>query len=130
VTLTRLIPGVAVIVVVVVLAILPGGRRASVSFYETAAQVFPVLLVGLAVEDQLRLFSGRLAPEFRWQIIIAIAIGEFVSVLAISGVVSSTDLNKDPLVGPSRKLSDLMSWLTVAGLGVSFLILFIVALER
>ena len=127
-TPTQLIPSLVVIVAVLVLAAWPGGQRAEVSFYETTAQIFPVLLVGLAVEDRLQGFSEALSPAYRWQIVLAVVVGEFVSVLAVSGAVASYD-NGQRIVGPNPTVSDLMSWLTVARLGVGFLTLIIVALR-
>ena len=58
--------GVGFVALVLVLgyAIWDGGERASASFYETAAQILPVLIVALAVEQRIRDDWDTLAWRF------------------------------------------------------------------
>jgi hypothetical protein len=110
--------GVVALTLIVLYARAKGGKRASASFYETAAQIIPVLIVTLVVEQGVRESWETLSWAFRFQVVAALLIGEVAAVLAVA-LGTATEPNGEYLVY-GRTRTDLLAWLSVAGLAVGF----------
>jgi hypothetical protein len=109
--------GTGVIVsALLVVAVLPGGTRAQPSFYATAAQIIPVLILALAVDRVWRewSFKGRLL------VVALLLMGEIAAMIG-----TAYDVHKKGhpgyLVASSRLLTDLLEFFAVASLGVGLI---------
>jgi hypothetical protein len=114
--LQRVVLVVASLIVLglLVIAVIPGGRRAQPSFYATAAQVIPVLILALAVEHVWR--PGW--PFTLLLIVVAILVaGEFAAMVGTAYDVQKNG-HTDYLVASSRLLTDMLEFFAVAGIGV------------
>ena len=112
--LAVLVLAVLTVFVLLVVAVVPGGVRAQPSFYATAAQVIPVLILALAVNQVWR-------PRRRHPILLAVlamlVVGEFAAMLGTAYDVQKQG-HADYLIASSRLISDLLEFFTVVGLGV------------
>jgi hypothetical protein len=109
--------GVVLVIAVVLYARAKGGQRASASFYETAAQIIPVLIVALAVEQPAS--WETLSWAVRIQVVAALLVGEVTAVLAVA-LGKAEEPTGDYIVFSSQPLTDLLSWLSVLSLAVGF----------
>ena len=96
-------------------AVVPGGVRAQPSFYTTAAQVIPVLILALVVDQVWR-------PEWRRRpvllaVLAMLVVGEFAAMLGAAYDVQKQG-HTDYLIASSRLISDLLEFFAVVGLGV------------
>ena len=106
------------------------GSLPTTSFYETCAQVIPVLIVALSVESRARDFWGNIATAYNAQIVAFLAVGELSALLAASGALASD--NYEPalgVVGPTLGASYAMLGATMAGLVAGFIAVLVLALR-
>jgi hypothetical protein len=106
---------VVVLVLLFVVAAVPGGIRAQPSFYATAAQVIPVLILALAVEGVWRTW----ATTERLIVASLLVSGETAAMLATAYAVQ--EKGRDYVVASSRLFTDMLVWLTVAAIGVGLI---------
>lgn len=99
------------------------GKLPEPSFYEMVAQIIPVLIVALAVENRAHAFWGRISNVYNAQIVLFLAVGELSAITAASGVVAETNT----LVGPTPVISQAMLSATVVGLTAGFLSVLVLA---
>jgi uncharacterized BrkB/YihY/UPF0761 family membrane protein len=113
--LAALVLAVLTILVLFVVAVIPGWVRAQPSFYATAAQVIPVLILALVVDQVWR--PGPRSRPILLAVVAMLVVGEFAAMLG-----TAYDVHKqgqtEYLINSSRLSSDLLEFLTVVGLGV------------
>ena len=107
---------VVVLVLLFVVASVPGGIRAQPSFYATAAQVIPVLILALAVEGVWRTW----ATTERLIVASLLVSSETAAMLATAYAVQEKE-HADYVVASSRLFTDMLVWLTVAAIGVGLI---------
>jgi hypothetical protein len=122
-------PLLGAILVGVLIAAIQAGNLPSRSFYGMAAEVIPVLIVALAVESRARNFWDRMPNVFNLQIVLFLAVGELSAILAVSGVMDTSDYYDPGVVGPTVGISYAMLGATVAGLGAGFIAVLVLALR-
>ena len=110
--------GIVAVSVVAWYARSEGGKRASASFYESAAQIIPVLLVALAVEQRVRDNWDALSFAVKAQVIAALVIGEATALVAVA--LGRTTSEGDYLVFASRPRTDLLACLSAVSLVIGF----------
>jgi hypothetical protein len=105
-----------IVVALLVVAVLPGGTRAQPSFYETAAQIIPVLILALAVD---RVWLGW-SFKGRFLVVALLLMGEIAAMIG-----TAYDVHKEGhagyLVASSRLVTDLLEFFAVASLGVGLI---------
>jgi hypothetical protein len=96
-----------------------GSALPSATYYTTAAQIIPVLIVALAVETRVRSVWDPMPALLKAQLVIALVVGEATAIFAASGI-SSGAVDPDEfdrgLVGPTETASEVMTALTTCGL--------------
>lgn len=92
-----------------------------------AAQVIPVLIVAIAVENRAHAFWGRISNIYNAQIVLFLAIGELCAIVAASGVIADELAESDALVGPTPAISQAMLAATVVGLTAGFFSVLVLA---
>lgn len=106
-----------IVVGLLVVAAIPGGIPAQPSFYETTAQVIPVLILALAVEQVWR-------PGWSFMLlllVVAILVaGEFAAMVGTAYDVQENG-HTGYLVASSRPLTDMLEYFAVVGLGVGLI---------
>jgi riboflavin transporter FmnP len=128
---------------VLVATLLPFGSLPPTSFYSSAAQIIPVLIVALAVESRSRDVWDNVPRVTKYALIGSLMLGQAVAIVASSGLVAidpndysnyivtkESDLEAGILVGPGLLASEIMGAVTAASLGVGFLGVVVVALVR
>jgi hypothetical protein len=105
-----------IVLVLGVVAVMPGGTRAQPSFYAAAAQVIPVLLLALVVE---RLWRGWRSMA-RVPVVVLLVLGEVAAMLGTAYDVQ-TKGHTDYLVASSRLRTDLLEYFAVVGVGVGLI---------
>jgi hypothetical protein len=107
---------VVILVALFVVAAWPGGIRAQPSFYATAAQVIPVLILALAVERVWRAWS------FWERLILALVLvgGEAAAMFATAYDVQPKGHTYYE-VASSRVFTDMLVWAAVASIGVGLI---------
>lgn len=76
--------------IVVALGIMQAGPQLPrPEFYETAAQIIPVLVVTLAIENQAHRLWARLSFGYKLDVFIFLALGELAAILAASRTISA-----------------------------------------
>jgi hypothetical protein len=98
-------------------AALGGGRRASESFYAIAAQILPVLILAVAVEETVHARWREWKAAYRLQVTGALLFAELAALIVIALGEEESD---GYVVWSSRWLTDVLTWLTVVGLLVGF----------
>ena len=88
-------------IVILAWAFLPGGTRAQPGFYETAAQIIPVLILALAVEQ---LWGGWTLP-YRAVVLVPLVAGE-IAALSAAALATQVFSGGDYLVRCSAKIVD------------------------
>jgi hypothetical protein len=125
IVLRRFWPSTVALFGAVVLARIEYGTLPESSFYEMAAQVIPILIVALAVENRAHAFWGRISNVYNVQVVVFLAVGELSAIVAASGVIAEGDA----LVGPTVGISQAMLGATVAGLVAGFVSVLVLALR-
>jgi hypothetical protein len=128
---------------VLVATLLPFGSLPPTSFYSSAAQIIPVLIVALAVESRARDVWDNVPRVTKYALIGSLLLGQAVAIVASSGLIAvapdnysdyivtrESDLEAGILVGPGLLASEIMGAVTAASLGVGFLGVVVVALVR
>jgi hypothetical protein len=113
--LAALVLAAVTVLVLFVVAVIPGGVRAQPSFYTTAAQVIPVLILALAVNQVWH--PGRRHRPILLAVVAMLVVGEFAAMLGTAYDMQKQG-QKEYLIDSSRQFSDLLEFLTVVGLGV------------
>lgn len=125
--IVRAWPTVVVIGAGIGVASLRYGSLPDPSFYETCAQIIPVLIVALAVESRARDFWGKMATAYNAQIVAFLAVGELSALLAASEALSSDEYYDPGVVGPTLGASYAMLGATMAGLVAGFVAVLVLA---
>jgi hypothetical protein len=113
--LAALVLAALTVLVLFVVAVIPGGVRAQPPFYTTAAQVIPVLILAIAV-NQVWHPGSRHRPTLL-AVVAMLVVGEFAAMLGTAYDVQEQGQTQY-LIDSSRLFSDLLEFLTVVGLGV------------
>jgi hypothetical protein len=107
-----------VVLVLLVVAVIPGGARAQPSFYMATAQVIPVLILALAVNHLWRPGWSRL---MLLAVVVMLVVGEFAAMLGTAYDVQNKG-HTDYLIASSRLFSDLLEFFAVVALGVGLIV--------
>jgi hypothetical protein len=107
-----------VILVLLVVAVIPGGDRAQPSFYMAAAQVIPVLILALAVNH---LWRPRWSRLMLLAVVVMLVVGEFAAMLGTAYDVQEKG-HTGYLIASSRLISDLLEFFAVVALGVGLIV--------
>ena len=111
----------------------PTGYLPGDNFYVVSAQIFPVLLVALAVEARMRAVWDNVPLGSKIPLIVALGVGELLSIVAASGVLSVDDPEDpldDGLVAPTFLMSEIIAFATAMCLITSFVGVYVVALTK
>lgn len=122
-------PLLAAVTAAVLIATIQAGNLPDEAFYAMAAQVIPVLIVALAVESRAHTFWDQMPNVFNYQVVFFLAVGELSAILAVSGVMATSEYSDSGVVGPTVGISYAMLGATVAGLGAGFIAVLVLALR-
>lgn len=100
-----------------VVAVIPGGIPAQPSFYETTAQVIPVLILAVAVD---RVWRPGWDFNLLLLVVALLVAGEFAAMIGTAYDVQQRG-HTGYLVASCRRLTDMLEYFAVVGLGVGLI---------
>jgi hypothetical protein len=106
-----------VVLGLLVYAVVPGGIRAQPSFYGTAAQVIPLLILAIAVE---RVWHPGWRFELLLLVVRLLVVGELAALVGNAYDVREKG-QADYLVASSRLVTDMLEYFAVVGIGVGLM---------
>jgi hypothetical protein len=84
------LPGALAIGLAALVVMTEVGTLPKPGFYETAAQIIPVLIVALAIEGHAQKLWSRLRFAYKLQVFFCLALGELAAILAAAGTFAAS----------------------------------------